>query len=53
MQLEETVDYLHVSDFQQKKNKDVVTDDQYGILLTLLNLTPVKNLHFCEGWIGW
>jgi len=41
MWLEEAVDYLYVSAFQQEKFKDV-TNDKYGILLTLLNLTSLK-----------
>lgn len=47
---EETHDNLFVSASQQEKNKGV-TDDKYGILLTLLNLTSVKTLPY-KGWIG-
>lgn len=47
---EETPDNLFVSASRQEKNKGV-TDDKYGSLLTLLNLTSVKTLHY-KGWIG-
>lgn len=50
MQLEEPVGYLYISAFQQK-NKGV-TDNKYGILLTLLELTSVKTSHVCEGSIS-
>lgn len=47
---EETPDNLSASASQQEKDKGV-TDDKYGILLTLLNLTSVKTSHY-KGWIG-
>lgn len=47
MQLEETVDCLYVSVFQQK-NKSV-TDDKYSILLTLLKLTSIETSCFLQG----